>query len=100
MMSEGQIPVRIGDLPVSSDPLDESQVYSAAFKKATLAQKLAKNGAAFCGMQFEVISGDFEGATLMINYLPIPVAILPDDGKAARFQKSRNNEMFGRFAKA
>ena len=70
------------------------------FKRATLSPKLSKKDVLFCSAQFEIVEGDYEGATLMINYLPIPIAITPDDSKAARFQKSRLNEAFGRFCRA
>ena len=101
-MSDGHIPVNASDLPIDTPPLDESAVYDVALKKIVLNPKRSKEGTGvvFCKIQCEVAGGDFEGAFLPLNYLPLPIPLESDMSKGERYQATRTSVAFGRFCRA
>ena len=99
-MSEGMIPINAEDLPIDSVPMEESSVYNGYLRKATISPKLSKKDVLYCALQLEVADGDYEGRTVMLNYLPLPVGISPDASKAQRIKIQEQNQAFGRFVKA
>ena len=99
-MPAGHIPVGSGDLPIDVTPLDESAVYEGVLKKATLSPKTDKNGNMFCQLQLEVASGDFEGKTVMMNYLPLPTLVTSDMSKGERIKAQDRSVAFERFCRA
>jgi len=99
-MSEGQIPVGSGDLPIDTPPMDESQVYTGSLMRVTLSPKLDKRGGMFSAVQVEVLEGDFEGFTVMQNYLPLPVAVDESMPKAERLRAMARGVSFERFCRA
>jgi hypothetical protein len=100
-MEEGMgIPVNMGDLPIDSAAMEDDKVYNGELKKITLARKKDKNGKTYCALQIEVVDGDFEGYTVMRNYLPLPIAVTEDMNKAQRIRAQQTSVDFGRFARA
>lgn len=99
-MTEGQIPVNLNDLPIDSAVLDDSSVYTGELTKATLSPKRDKNGNAYCAIQVAITEGDFEGKTVMRNYLALPTAITEDMTKRDRIKAQDNAVAFARFARA
>lgn len=99
-MSEGQIPIGINDLPIDTVPLSESDVYSGVLNKSTISPKLDKKGNIFASVQIEVSLGDFEGRTVMLNYLPLPVPIREDMSKGERIRAQDRAVAFARFCRA
>lgn len=100
MADEGFIPVGSGDFPIDSDPLDESGVYTVSLVKAALSPKTDKNGYMYCSVQCEVTEGDFEGVTLMRNYLPLPVVAREGARKAEVLNARRKSIDFERFCQS
>lgn len=99
-MSEGQIPVGTGDLPIERQTLDDSKVYAARLERIALSPKTDKNGNVYCALQVEVTEGEYEGETLSRNYLPLPVAIDETMGKGQRIKAMNLGVDFQRFARA
>lgn len=99
-MSEGQIPVNAEDLPLETALLEESEVYTAEFTKFALAMKLDKQGGMYGAAQFVVTDTDYEGQTLMLNWLPLPTSVHPDASKRERIAAQNRSVTFGRFCKA
>jgi len=99
-MSNGEIPINVGDLPIDTVLLEESGVYPAALERATVSMKLSKKGVLFCAVQVSVTEGDFEGQMLTINYLPLPVAVGADATKRERIQALNQSAAFGRFCRS
>lgn len=101
-MSEGHIPVNAIDLPINVPALDESGVYTVTLKRVTLNPTRSKpkdgsTGLIFCKIQTEVAEGDFEGAFLPMNYLPLPFHITSDMKKGEIYKATKANVPFGRF---
>lgn len=94
--NEGGIPINLGDLPVEVIDMEESGVYSVKLKACDLADNLSKKGVLFCKPQFEVISGDYEGYTVFLNYLPVPVPV-PDEPKSDKIKAINNNAQFAKM---
>lgn len=99
-MSEGRIPVNASDLPIDTPALDESLVYDVSLKKVVVNPTRAKNDVVFCKVTFEVTGGDYEGALLNLNYLPLPLPVDSGMTRGELFRANRNNVPFGRFARA
>ena len=99
-MTEGQIPINAEDLPIDTVPMDESSVYTGELTKATLSPKLDKRDDMFCAVQVAVMEGDFEGRTVMLNWLLLPIPLSPDMNKRERVQAIDKSTSFGRFAKS
>lgn len=99
-MSEGEIPINTGDLPIDAITLDESNVYNGYLKRATVSPKPNKSGAVYCAIQLEVADGDYEGMIVMMNHLPLPVPITPDMRKSERIKAHNQAVSFGRFVRA
>jgi hypothetical protein len=103
MSSEGHIPVNASDLPIDTPPLEESSVYDVVLKKVVLNPKRSNpkdgsEGVIFCKLQCEVVGGDFDGAFLPLNYLPLPV--LPVGTKGEIYKATKTSVPFGRFCRA
>lgn len=101
-MSTGQIPVNASDLPIDTPPLEESSVYDVVLKKVVLNPRKSKEGTgvAFCKLQCEVVGGDFDGAFLPLNYLPLPIALEDGMTKGERYQANKVSVAFGRFCRS
>ncbi len=99
-MSEGQIPIGLSDLPIDTVPRDESLIYHGTLNRATVSPKLDKNGYAYASVQVEITEGDFEGRSVSMNYLPLPVALSPDMTKSQRIRALDKSVSFARFARA
>lgn len=100
MSDEGYIPVNPEDLPTSSALLDESEIYQVALKRIAISPKADKNNKAYCAVMVEVVSGDFEGATLVKNYLQMPWYLRPEVmTKRELYAATKQTEQFGRLAK-
>ena len=104
-MSEGHIPVNAGDLPIDTPALDESGVYNVTLKRVVLSPKRSNpkdgsEGVMFCKLQTVVTDGDFEGAFLPLNYLPLPMPILPGMSRGELYQATKLSVGFGRFCRA
>lgn len=99
-MTDEYIPVNPGDLPIEGVTLEESEVYNVEFKKAAVSPKLSKRGVPFCMLQFEIVDGDYEGVTVSMNYMPLPLVVAPDAKKRDQVQAHERSWQFGRFAKA
>ena len=108
MAPTGEIPMNPGDLPIDAIVLEESGVYDGVFKRATVSPKPNKSGFVFCALQLQVSEGDFEGITVMMNHLPLPVtadSLADADGVSTptrkhTIQAHNHNVSFGRFALA
>lgn len=99
-MSNGEIPINAGDLPVDTVLLEESGVYPCTLERATVSMKPSKKGVLYCAVQVSVTEGDFEGQMLTINYLPLPVAVGPDASKKERILAMNVSAPFGRFCRS
>ena len=100
-MAEGEIPINPQDLPIDTTPLEESNVYTGYFRRATVSPKPSKGGLVFAALQFEVAEGDFEGRTVMMQYMPLPVKVTDTMNKAQRIRAiDATHVPFGRFARA
>jgi len=112
MEETGGIPVNIGDMPIAAVDMEESGIYETRLKALQFGKNLlSQKGVAFCQAQFEVVSGDYEGYTVFLNYLPIPVPI-PAEGdlitlvdgsqrsatKGDRIRAINNNIAFAKMA--
>lgn len=96
--NEQGIPVDPGSLPIEGVVLDESLIYAGALKRATVAPKLSKGGLMFCGITCEVMEGDYEGVSVSMNYLPLPIPLGNNPNAAQKVQAQQASFMFGRFA--
>lgn len=96
-MSDGFIPV--DNLPLEQVTLDDSLVYNVTLEKSTLA-KVDKAGDPFCNLQLQVVDGDYEGKTVMMNYLPLPIAVADTATKAVRIKAQDKSANFARFCKS
>lgn len=96
-MAEGTIPINPEDLPTEAPTLEDSAVYNVVLKKFVINPRRSKEGTGviFGKVTCEVSDGDFEGATLMSNYLPLPIG--SDGTKRGDFLAQKNNAQFGRF---
>lgn len=99
-MTEGQIPINAGDLPIDTVTLEESNVYTGYLRRASVSPKPDRNGNVFCALQLEVAQGDFEGVTVQMNYLPLPQALSSDMTKAQKIKAQNLSAPFGRFCRA
>ena len=99
-MSEGQIPVGSGDLPIDTVPMEESAVYTGSLKAAAISTKLDKKGNVYAAIQVEVVDGDFEARTISMNYLALPVLITQDMSKGERIRAMDKGVTFERFCRA
>lgn len=99
-MADGQIPTNAEDLPIDTVPMDDSKVYVGELRKFTCAMKLDKRGGMYASIQIEVTEGEFEGRTVMMNYLALPMKIDPDATRAERIKALDRAVTFGRFSKA
>lgn len=99
-MEDGQIPVNLEDLSLEAPTLDESEVYSGELVKVALSPKLSKNGVMFCAIQVVVNDGDYEGNTVMLNYLPLPIARTPQMSKRDAIYAQGISAQFARFCSA
>jgi|SRR5882724_1738698 len=99
-MAEGEIPINPGDLPIDSISLDDSLVYAVSLVKGIVNPKADKSGFIFCKLQYEVAEGDYEGMTVMQNWLRLPVALTANPSKKELVQKTNMNAPFGRFCRA
>lgn len=97
-MSEGMIPV--DSLQIDAPPLEESGVYNVMLRRFTVSLKASVKGVLFGACHTEVVDGDFEGANLSNNYIPLPVLITEDMSKGEKYRYGRQNETFARFAKS
>lgn len=99
-MVAGQIPINPEDLPIDVEPMDDSLVYTAILERAAIATKLDKRGGPFASLQFTIADGDYEGRTVMLNYLPLPIPLSEDMTKAEMIRTRDRGVMMGRFARA
>lgn len=99
-MSDGHIPVNAEDLPIDAVMLDDSLVYRMSLQKAMFPVKKSKKDVLFIGMSFQVVEGDYEGQTVNLNYMPLPVPVFEDMKKSDRIQAQNNSAAFGRFCRA
>ena len=101
-MTDGHIPVNASDLPIDTPALEDDKIYDVVLKKVVLSPKRSKDGSGviFCKLQTEVVGGDFEGAFLPLNYLPLPIAFSDDMTKGERYQATKTSVAFGRFCRA
>jgi hypothetical protein len=99
-MADGMIPINLDDLPIDTVAMDDSQVYTGEFTKSTMSPKLDKSGNMFCAIQVAVTEGDFEGRTVMRQWLPMPVAISADMTKRERILAQDRSVTFTRFCRA
>ena len=99
-MTDGYIPTNVEDLAVDTVPLEESAVYSGLLRKATINPKVDKNGYIFAALQLEITDGDYEGRTVMMNYLPLPTPFTDDMSKAERIKAQDKSTTFARFCRA
>ena len=99
-MTEGAIPINPEDLPIDNVVMDDSLVYVGELVKAVVAQKLDRNGAAYCSIQVAVTDGDYEGRTVMRNYIQLPRAITSEMTKRDRILAQDGMVAFGRFCRA
>ncbi len=97
---EGGIPIRAGDIPTETVTLEESLVYLGSFGKIAVSSKLSKKDVLYCAVQCTVSAGDYEGMTVTINYLPLPVAAGPNASKKMKIQAQNTSAAFGRFRKS
>ncbi len=69
-------------------------------KKAVINPKADRNGNTFAQLSIEVASGDFEGKTVQMNYLPLPKVVTEGMSKAERIKASDLGVPFQRFCRA
>lgn len=96
---DGEIPVNAGDLPIDAPEMDDAGVYTGELKKFTVSPKLDKNDKVYGSLQVEVTQGDFEGYTVMMNYLPLPIRVGENASKGQQVRATLNNVAFGRFVR-
>jgi len=99
-MGEGEIPVNARDLPISAPVMEDDRVYMVELRKFTVSPKLSVKGVLFGAIQCYVPEGDYEGMTISMNYLPLPIYLTADATKGQKTQAQINNAPFGRFANA
>lgn len=94
------IPVNAGDLPIDAVQMEESQVYPATLEKVVVASKLSKRGVVYCAVQVSIPEGDYEGMTVALNYLPLPIGVRSDATKKEKIAAQNQSAAFGRFCRS
>lgn len=100
MPEDGGIPINAGDLPIDTVKLEESDVYVGTLEKVVVSARPSKNGVLFCAVQCAVSQGDYEGVTVTINYLPLPIAVHPNASKKEKIYAQNTSAAFGRFCRS
>ena len=96
----GGIPVNPEDLPINNVLLEDDKIYEVELTKVAVSPKLSKRDKPYFAIQCVVTDGDFEGITLMRQYIEIPWKLDPDAPKRDRIQFQQSCRDLGRFCKA
>ena len=82
-----KLPVSTDQLPLETEPWDDSVVYRGILKAFNISSKLDKNGNIYGSAEFEVFEPEAKrGRKITDNYISIPPEI--DDGMSDRQKKS------------